>query len=206
MPLAADHCQRPGQWWHFTLVTVVRRTLSVDPLIQVCGPGDQVELSARQVGNGPLRWEMADSSRLQPVDQGRKCTYTAPPQSDAQAYVLEQIKVSDAQSGKHESVWMLVRQTEPAATIRPEPGPEPDTLQLRFLIADEPREAQWRLAADSPGSITDDGLYEADPAAAQAFALVFGSFTRLGRLVEQHIVLPLPLAHFPSVLQALAQP
>ncbi|WP_147406533.1 hypothetical protein [Pseudomonas reidholzensis] len=180
------------------LVIALKHSVSVNPLISVCANGDELAFSAGVIGKGPLTWTLeaqeAGGGMLQPGDQGRSCTFRAGPNVPKQTYVLEEIKVQDAQSGGSRSVHVLVQQHEPALRVSMAAQPLPGG-QLQFIASlnGEITEAEWQVRLGA-GAIDASGVYTPDLLAPEHFALITGLVDggKYG-VFEGHHILPLPL-------------
>lgn len=196
-----------------TLITVQANPITINPQIQLCFPGQPVELSAGQFDGTALSWAIRNpvpgqSGRLEvSTVPGGDHTYIAGPKVEKKTYVLDEIQVQDSQGVESASAFVLVLQTEPGITVKVigNPNLPEGQVQLQAIINGNPVNATWSLALDGPGSIDESGLYSDDIGAQERFVLInalvdgggFGTF-------EGHMILPLPLADFPSVINALA--
>jgi hypothetical protein len=197
-----------------TLVTVYAQAITVNPLIYQCNHDEQFELSAGSLGEGSLLWSIknpveGESGRVvTSLEPEGDHTYIAGPRVTSKTYVLDEIEVKNSKTGQSCSVYVLALQTTPLITVNlVEDAALPEgQVQLQASINGTLVTGQWRLPLGGPGTIDSKGLYSDNPAAKERFALVtvlvddedFGAF-------EGHMILPLPLTNFPTVLQALSR-
>ncbi|BCX68057.1 hypothetical protein [Pseudomonas izuensis] len=197
-----------------SLVTVQSDPVTVNPRIQTCFHSERVELSAGGIGGEPLEWSIKNpvpgqsgtlvDSNLPESDR----TYVAAPKVANQTYVLDQIEAKNSQTGEVGSAWVLVMQHEPGATIKPvlDPGQPEGQIQLQAFVNSRPVPAKWSVAINGPGEIDSSGVYYEDPLAKEHFVLVMAEYDDpiLGQFLG-HLILPIPLKNFPTVLKSLAE-
>lgn len=190
-------------------VTVVRESLTVNPLIQVCELDEQVELRAGALDPGRLEWSIRNpvdgqSGRLTvDDDNGRTCTYTSTAQPIAgQTYVLDEIEARDSE-GASRSVHVLVVLDLPrlSISVASEAVLADGQIQLQALVNGmSPQGVQWHLPLGGPGQLDPDtGVYSIDSSAPQPFVLIMArvEIEAVNLLLEGHLLLPLPLADVP---------
>ncbi|KPW83723.1 hypothetical protein SAMN05216596_101224 [Pseudomonas congelans] len=188
------------------LVTVLTNPMTISPLIQICSPGETVELAAKGLAGMPLQWSIGnqvpgESGEVKPsILPGGDHTYLAGPKVSDKTYVLDEVRVTGASGAR--SAWVLVVQHSPALVVKP--------LVVDVSAGEVSLQAQWNgveikpvwtLAAGSRGEITDDGKYKAPDSIHERFALVFATYAddMFGE-VQGHIILPLPLLDFEDEL------
>ncbi|BBP57883.1 hypothetical protein [Pseudomonas sp. St316] len=196
-----------------TLLTVLANPITVNPQIQLCYYGQRVELSAGHLDGSALNWSIknpvvGESGEVVASDKpGGDHAYIAGPRVARKTYVLDEIEVS--QGAQNQSAYVLVLQHEPGATIKLVESPDlPEgQIQLQAFVNNQLLDGQWSLPLGGPGWIdASSGRYSDDFAAQERFVLItvavdggdFGMF-------EGHIILPLPLSSFPTVLEDLAR-
>jgi hypothetical protein len=196
-----------------SLVTVQASAITINPLIQLCYHGQKVELSAGQLDGSALNWSIknpvpGESGQLvKSTEPGGDHTYIAGPRVANKTYVLDEIEVSNSQ-GDTRSAHVLVLQIDPGVTVKPVENPNlpPGQIQLQAVVNGLVKKAEWSLPLEGPGWIDETGLYNDDINTKERFVLIratvdggdFGIF-------EGHLILPLPLADFPSAIRALAE-
>lgn len=197
-----------------SLITVQANPITINPQIQVCYHGEQVELSAGHMGTSKLSWSIknpvpGESGEVVVSDKPEgDHTYIAGPQVAKKTWVLDEIEVTDDQTNQTRSAYVLVLQNEPGASIKPVEMPSlPEgQIQLQAFVNGNSIDGTWSLPLNGPGWIDESGLYTDDPRAKERFVLItvlvdggpFGTF-------EGYLILPLPLTDFPAVLKALAE-
>lgn len=193
------------------LVTVMANELTVNPLIQTCDVGASVELSAGQLGAGPLHWSIknpvaGESGTVLPsVKPDGDHAYHHGPVVANKTFVLDEIQVK-TDTGGARSVHVLALQKQPGVMIKIKSiDPAQGLVQLEAIINGIPMAAHWSLPLGGPGSWDAPGLYRAVPSTTERYVLIFalvdgGPFGDF----EGYRILPLPLVEFPALLQVLA--
>ncbi|GAB7529473.1 hypothetical protein PS3A_18820 [Pseudomonas sp. 3A(2025)] len=187
-------------------VTVLRESLTVNPLIQVCELDEQVELRAGGLDPGRLEWSIRNpvdgqSGRLTVHDdKGRTCTYTSTAQTvPGQTYVLDEILLRDS-DGASRSVHVLVVLDLPrlSLSVAPDAALAAGQIQLQAHVnGTSPQGVQWHLPLGGPGELdADTGVYSIDSSATQPFLLVMArvEIEAVNLVLEGHLLLPLPFA------------
>jgi hypothetical protein len=195
-----------------TLITVQSNPITINPQIQLCYHGQRVELSAGQLDGTPLSWSIKnpvpnESGQLIVSTQpGGDHTYIAGSQVANRTYVLEEIEVRDSQGIETRSAWVLVIQKESLVTVKPVENSNlpPGQIQLQAIFDGAPEAGTWTIKC-GPGDIDESGIYTEDFTAKDRFVLIQVSVPIIGRLFESHLILPLPLADFPSLISALSE-
>ncbi|WP_416769974.1 hypothetical protein ACMGT0_23260 [Pseudomonas sp. RHF3.3-3] len=195
-----------------TIITVLRQALGVLTDIQVCNPGEQVELAAYSQGDGPLEWQIenpveGESGTLDLDETSRHCTYTAAGPVAGKTYVLDEVSVTDPASGETASSHVVVLQRTSLLHISADfAGSTPGSVQLQASLNGVPVElgVEWGIGFAGPGTIDSQGLYRADAESTAHFALITAVFNApvIGTL-EGYFILPLPLANAAKVLGRL---
>ncbi|WP_369990425.1 hypothetical protein [Pseudomonas xanthosomatis] len=199
-----------------SMVTVVLAGLTVNPLIQVCYFEDQLTLSAGTL-DGKLHWELLDPDAegrgaLRPDADGKRCTYTAGSAvADNRTYVLDQVRVQNAQTGEAAMVHVLVRQRRPEMDVQIAQQLPDGSLQLQGRVNGQVMpDVQWTLQPAEAGYLSPEGLYTPPSSDTARFALITGKYElTFGEQVfrfEGHLILPLPLATYFDALRRAVQP
>ncbi|WP_157016087.1 hypothetical protein [Pseudomonas batumici] len=205
-----------GSYKSSALVSVVIRDITINPLIQVCEPGQKLKVWAGSLGTGALTFSVVDQSFAGSVvpnvvnpENRNEHIYTAGPKQTGVFYHIEEIRVTNALTGRSQLTRVLVdhRGANLAVSIVGSAGLPAN--QLKFEAVLDPVEgpitaAQWEIAAGS-GSIDPAlGIYTVDPAGEHRYAVIIASFSFAGvGSFYGYFVLPLPLTEFPAVMQAL---
>ncbi|WP_153784830.1 hypothetical protein [Pseudomonas sp. EMN2] len=198
-----------------SMVTVVLAGLTVNPLIQVCYIEDQLTLSAGTL-SGKLEWKLLDPEAegrgsLRPDEDGKRCTYTAGSLvADKRTYVLDQVKVQNAQTGETAMVHVLVRQRRPELLVESEQL-SGGSLQLRGRVNGQVMtNVEWTLQTADSGDLSPGGLYTPPSTGTARFALITAKWEYMEGgwelLYEGHLILPLPLKLHFDALHRIHQP
>lgn len=210
LALATDHSTGERS---ATLITVQANPITINPLIQLCYYDQRVELSAGQLDGTLLDWEIknpvpGESGQLVlSAEPGGGRTYVAGPRVANKTYVLDEILVKSSLGAESRSAYVLAIQKDPLILIKPVINhnlPE-GQIQLQAIFDGEPADGAWSLPLGGPGTIDQTGIYTDDPMAKQRFIFFHVSVEFMGRTLEGHLILPLPLADFTSVIRALAE-
>ncbi len=188
------------------LVTVLTNPMTISPLIQICSPGETIELAAKGLAGMPLQWSIGnqvpgESGEVRPsILPGGDHTYVAGPKVSDKTYVLDEVRVTGASGAR--SAWMLVVQHPPGLVVKPlVVDVSAGEVSLQALLSGFEIKPVWTLAAGSRGEITDDGKYKAPDSIHERFALVFATyFDDMFGDMQGHIILPLPLLDFEDEL------
>ncbi len=196
------------------LVTVVANPLTINPLITYCGTGEEVKLTIGTLGEGPVDVSVNNpgpgSGDIEAVDG--TYTYIAGPKVEGDTYVLDEIVAT--YKGQSRSVYMLVKQFEPAITLSTVAGATelpPGQVQLKAEsnnsdlthLVDE-----WAILFDGPGHMDADipGRYHADPNTEARFVCIVARWDSIViGIYKGHIILPLPLMAFSKEVELLSQ-
>jgi hypothetical protein len=120
-----------------TLITLQANPITINPQIQRCYPGEEVELTAGQLDGTALRWALknpvpGESGQLIGPQPGGGNTYRAGPMVANKTYVLDEIEVKDSQGLETASAYVLVLQTEPLITVKPVNNPDLPEGQIQL--------------------------------------------------------------------------
>lgn len=197
------------------LITVMTHAISVDPLIVVCDSSDPVELQAAHLDNGQLEWQIlnpvaGESGQLEASTQpdGDHAYRRAVGPVPGKTFVLDEVQVRHVASGQTRSIHVLAQfNTSPLLVrVAAQSTLEHGRVQLQALLNGQVLDTvQWRLPLAGPGQIDDQGWYSADEDASPGFALVFARIEASGLSFENFIILPLPLASYPSEMALLGE-
>lgn len=196
-------------------VTVLLAALTVNPLIRVCYIEDQLTLTAGTLG-GDLKWSVLDPETegrgsVQPSEDGKRCIYTAGGLVDAnQTYVLDQIKVEDAQAGESGLIHVLVRQRSPELIIEVARTLPNGALQLQVRLSGNVIPGvEVILPIAGTGEIDASGVFTPpDPDAGKPFALILAKLAipDYNLIFEGHLILTLPLSQYFDATRRAAIP
>ncbi len=176
-------------------LTVLPQCLTVNPLIYVCAPGDELTFAAGSLGAAPV-WSILDqpaSGHLQPSADGTRCLYRAREAEVEGTYVLDQIEVHEPDSGCTRTVHVLVKHVVPALLIEATPGA--GGLQMTAYFNGEPLGEefglQWALPLGGPGTLDESGWYQPVENPEQRYVLVTASIESPWGMLEGHLIQPL---------------
>ncbi|MGE6825754.1 hypothetical protein [Pseudomonas soli] len=160
----------------YSLATVTRDNLLISPLVRFCKPDEEITLvaSASTANPDTLRWT-AQAGQFASAT-GKTVKYTAPSNDKKQAYLIDQVVVSDPVSGATFTAYLITRMTNPKV-IQVKVDESAGSAELsvpghELYPADE---VEWTVKG--PGTVVAvDGevkaTYRPDPASEAPFALV----------------------------------
>jgi len=194
------------------LVTVVADPLTINPLISICHPGEEVRLTIGVLGDGPVDVRVENpgpgSGMIEQVEGVYR--YVAGPKVDKETYVLDEVVATYNDQAR--SVYMLVEQFPPAITVGPVIGatelPE-GQIQLKAEVNnnDVTYAVEWIILFNGSGHMDADvpGLYHSGPSAESPFVCIVATYEDVFiGVLKGHTILPLPFANFSSELQILS--
>ncbi|MFD2643542.1 hypothetical protein [Pseudomonas japonica] len=196
------------------LVTVVVRDISVNPLVQACGPRHIRAMSAGTLGTGTLTWRIADpasGATIAPsTEPDGDHLYTAGPASLTESFVVDEVVVTNDATGNQQSAYVLVVHGMVGLQVLYEADANPDRVQCKALFLNggptDGFELEWVLLAGS-GSIDGNGLFSVDSAGKHRFAVV-GCLMALPGMPFPYIgycILPIPLIPLPAWLNVMGE-
>lgn len=195
------------------VVTVIRESLVVNPIIEVCNPQDRITFLAGSIGGGPLTWEIknrvpGESGDLVPNPATGGYDYIAADEITGEAtFVFDEINVTDEDSGNTWSSYVVAQHKNAMMAIKPDLESSAEgELQLRATINHNSIEPEWFLPFGGPGEIdSDTGLYREGGPSAQPCVVIGAKWVEpvLG-LFEGYTIVPLPLADSGAVIRALS--
>ncbi|WP_085618140.1 MULTISPECIES: hypothetical protein [unclassified Pseudomonas] len=200
------------------VVTVLPKALAANPFITTVQADSTISLSARALGDAPLRWakvndDQSGSGELVEEDLGRRCRYLAKASdpSKTNTYWLERLEVAIAEptTDEKQGLYVLVIQRTPALVVALKEQPEADgSMQFVAYANDRVVVAQWELAVGTGSIDPQSGLYRPAQSGEQSPGiLVLASFDtgQLG-VFEGHLIMPLQAAGFKGLCQQMLAP
>jgi hypothetical protein len=198
-----------------TLVSIVSRTISLNPIFSVASPNNKLNFTAGSLDDRPLNWTLknpAQGSTLEPVT-GPTTTYTAPPQGNAM-FTLDVLQVKDDQGNQgHADVLVINKALGGQVEVDLTQAAE-GKAALRFMkqyddgpIPVPPEMLVWTVLAGA-GSVDADGLYTEPAEQRPGYVVVSCAFTYTpypggpSTTDYGYTVLPLPLSEYPDVARA----
>jgi hypothetical protein len=186
------------------LVTVVRKEITINPLIQftVAGSSLKCELSAGALDASGKRWGEIDPARgsLIPSTVAMREKSFVPPAEKLQKKVLDVVPVTVTAGGVTETAYVAVIYT-PATLLVTAAITSTRSAQLSALYDGDPSvDTLWTVVAGSGEVDAATGLLHVPAAPAEPFVLVTAEEgTGGGRYFGGYILLPLPLAALPPM-------
>lgn len=182
-------------------VKVLAHSISVNPLIRICWADDEVRYSAQSIG-GSTQWQVVDPQAagrgtLQVSEDGTRATYTAAPATPGKTYQLDEIRLSDPQTGEQRSVHVLARQSTPTLHLQLVSQADGQQRVEAYLgggiVTDQ---VSWQTPLNVPGQIDERGYLTPNLDAGERFILILGSYEIPGvnLVFEGHLLLPLNAA------------
>lgn len=168
-----------------TLVTVVVRDITVNPVVQICnaspdaGPSITRTLSANTLGEGVLEWRVIKGDGTIPLYAGPdgKNTYTAGVRNiDIEGtFTVDEIEVKNRATGKIQTAYIVVNhfpQDLKMVVDMAESSFPAGKAKLKVTDnRDRPVTADLQVIAGN-GSVDSSGMYTSDPSSPHRFALV----------------------------------
>ncbi|MNO35300.1 hypothetical protein D3C76_253480 [compost metagenome] len=178
-----------------TLLTALSQSINANPRVRVCAYGDRLTFRAGALGGHP-QWRVVEqqgSGRVAPNEDGTRCTYTAGGQLDEGSYLLDEIEVTNSETGERTQVHVLVMQEWPDLYLMAEEPERDGSVQLKAYFNGEDKTAQvrWRQLLGE-GDLEGQGLYwpaDESPTPYALFTALLAD-TPFGDL-EGHLLLPL---------------
>lgn len=189
------------------LVTVVRKEININPLIQFAAAGSSVkcELSAGALDASGKRWGDIDPARGSLIPSTvamREKSFVAPAEK-LQKQVLDVVPVTVTAGGATETAYVAVIHTPATLTVTAAIS-SARSAQLSALYDGEPSiDTLWTVVAGSGEVDPTTGLLQVPATPAEPFVLVTAEEgAGGGRYFGGYILLPLPLAAFPAMPSA----
>lgn len=209
---------RAGTDTSSALVTVMRRSITINPLIQVATAGDTLELevSAGAVEGGTLNWAIEDPSSGAVVKPnpavGKDHLYTPGPPQPKTPPTVDNIVVSNARASEKVSVLVLHRTALLPVQIDDKAGLPENKIQLVIMGEDGPIPPddwaqRWKVLLGSESAQIDpvSGVLTVSPGPDKFVVVtVLAPGGRPGMPDDDgYIILPLPLFSIPETIRML---
>jgi hypothetical protein len=194
------------------LITVLADEIALNPVIQQCPitSGASVELAAGVANAEGLTWSTPSHGTLEAIPGKPLSRLYKPGNSPVPNKAYVEVEISVSQGGQTGKAWVLVmQQGANALKVLPDGDVTEGKLQLKATVDGEDftRDADWSFPLGDEGTI-EGGLYASVAGIRRHFVLIHAllDYRDEGEgLWEGHIILPLPLETYPTVLQALAR-
>ncbi|VVO10730.1 hypothetical protein PS858_01372 [Pseudomonas fluorescens] len=202
------------------LVSVLRRGITINPLVQIATAGDSMgnELSAGSLDGGPLDWSVdpASDARVVPSEKpGGDHTYFPGEFKPGTGFSIDTIEVTNPRTRTTEYSTVLVIHGKPyfAVDILKAASFSENSVQLVVLTPDgrpiEPGvlDLTWQVLAGSGRVDEKSGVFEIDPAGTDKFSIIT---VKLPEIVPGmgafygFKILPIPLFSVPEAIRMLS--
>lgn len=168
-----------------TLVTVVVRDITVNPVVQICnaspdsGPSITRTLSANTLGEGVLEWRVIKGDGTIPLRAGPdgKNTYTAGVKNNdlEGSFTVDEIEVKNLATGKTQTAYIVVNHfPQDLKMVVDMAGSSFPAGKAKLKVTDNrdrPVTAELQVIAGN-GSVDSSGMYISNPSSPHRFALV----------------------------------
>ncbi len=191
-----------------TIATVMKRTISCNPIVQVCRYGETRQYTARLVGTGAIEARVAESTWggriVKNAHNDSEFIYTAGPRVEGTTFHVDTVVFRSAVSGAEQDCYVLVQHTDERVAIRLDwthSASGPDRVKVEALVNGAPRAARFSVQkgsgyfdADTPEvyivSPGTDGL---------PFGLIVAEIAGPGGLsLQGSLIISLPLVQYPT--------
>lgn len=192
---------RKGNYVSYALVSVLKKTITVNPLliVKTIGKtpieGDNVSFSANHVSGATLSWDLIGPGQGGLQDKiGYSNVYTPNYTDSTSPYDIDSVSVTD-ESGNQVVATVIVNRTADAGAAMVEGSSTATTVQLEWVTggADIIGEAATTLTIVGSGTIDAKGLYTQSENNSDTFAIVKCIYASGPFTFESFIVIPLPL-------------
>ncbi|WP_201188760.1 hypothetical protein [Pseudomonas fluorescens] len=193
-----------------SLVTIVVRDITVNPVIESCNASaasskSERKFSANTLGTGTLEWKVSRGNGSIPLrGTDGENTYTAALKDDNVngAFEVDEIEVKNLATGKIQTSYVVVNHFPSELTVTLDMSqsslPEGKAKFKAVRRNTEVKDAIWEVAEGS-GDIDANGFYTADPAGRHRFALITAR-TEIDGVIDRNgwCITPLPLIELPD--------
>jgi hypothetical protein len=209
------------QYSSSALVTVLVRSIVINPAIQICNYSTDTsnstrELSAGSLSGGALTWAVKDNTGSSVVvsdDPDGDHTFIARKQLPDATVTLDEVVVTDT-TGKTDSAYVVVFHSPSNAQIVLTPLPD-GRIQLQVQMGSKPpltpeqakdRGVTWKVIIGGGNLDQVNGIYTVDPVSQFRFVAITTEVPppdEFYPLMWGFIILPLPLVDLPTLRSAL---
>lgn len=190
------------------LVSIVVRSITVNPLIQVCHAYDASRPDEREkrqffagsLDSGALRFDLVGPSDGFLSGNGGPRNghdYLAMSKVSTAALVLEEIRVTNLISNKSQSSFVLVKHVTTPLEIKFDASKKllSDQVQMQAFLQGNLISVGWAILT-GPGSIAADGMYTDDPQSRGSFVIITATMPFAGTSLWGYLIVALPLDTF----------
>ncbi|WP_434601544.1 hypothetical protein J3P91_20175 [Pseudomonas sp. Z4-7] len=192
------------------LVTVVARTITLNPLIEICNASkpsvapETRELSAHTL-NGALKWSVVGSGSIPADADGEgKNLYTAPfaPEQSVESFTIDEVVVKNTTTDQEQNTLMVVKYRPQLVVIEAAFEQAPyESVKLVASFNDQiPTEPlAWRCIPADAGEVDPaTGIFTASGTTSSQFVLITVILDLSGMKLDGFTILPLPLSPLPD--------
>lgn len=195
-----------GSYTTYALVSVLRKTITVNPLVTVKIIGespsdsDKVTLTANTADGIPPKWSLkkTDTEGTLAVEEGFSNVYTPRPYDDVQdAYVVDEVLLTDSKGFVQRAI-IVVDHGVNINSAMTEGSATATTVQLQCKVGkdDVTLLTEFNVLLGGGGTISETGLYTQATEVKEPFALVGCNTSDFGRSAHSYILIPLPLSPY----------
>lgn len=192
------------------LVTVVARTITLNPLIEICNaskPGvapETRELSAHTL-NGAMKWSVVGSGSIPADADGEgKNLYTAPfaPEKSVESFTTDEVVVKNTTTNQEQKTLMVVKYRPQLVVIEAAFEEAPyDSVKLVASFNDQIPTVPlaWKCIPADAGEVDPaTGIFTASGTTSSQFVLITVILDLHGMKLDGFTILPLPLSPLPD--------
>lgn len=195
------------------LVSVMESSLGVAPVFRVCGPGQDVTLTAEALTDVVPAWSLKNEAlggKLS-TKTGHECVYTPGPASpDRDPLYIDTVLVKNPATNETSESLLLVLNTMINVPVIISEASDPHSGEVQLQIVgrsgptNPPDNAICTLLESGGGTLSPTGVFK-EPANASGFAVV--SVVIPGDFSDNSgfIVLPLPLSTYADISQRVSR-
>jgi hypothetical protein len=203
------------------LVSVLRRDITINPLVQTATAGDSRgrEMSAGTLDGGALIWNVdpASGARVVPSLQPEgDHTYFPGPFKPNTGFSADRVEVKNPRTNKTESSTVVVIHGVPVFTLMIDNTASLPANKVQLVvvgadgkpIAPGDIDLTWKVLAGSGQVDQKSGVFTVDPAATDKFAAIITTFPSAAPGIipdsQGYIILPMPLFSIPETIRMLS--
>lgn len=192
-----------------TIVTLMKRAISCNPIIQTCRFGETRQYTASLMGSGTIEASVSDSNVwggriVKNADQDSDFTYTAGPRVAGTTFHAQTLVFRAPATGAEQHCYVVVQHSDESLVVRLDwahPDSGPDRVKVLALVNNAPLAASFKVeqgAGYFDASSPDVYVVPTDTAGLP-FALIVAEFAGPGgRMFQGHLIVPLPLVQYPN--------
>ncbi|WP_434672595.1 hypothetical protein [Pseudomonas sp. R1-15] len=192
------------------LVTVVARTITLNPLIEICNASkpdvapETRELSAHTL-NGAMKWSVVGGGSIPADADGEgKNLYTAPlaPEQSVESFTIDEVVVKNTTTNQEQKTLMVVKYRPQSVVIKAEFEQAPyDSVKLVVSFNGQIPTVPlaWKCIPADAGEVDPaTGIFTASGTTSSQFVLITVILDLMGMKFDGFTILPLPLSPLPD--------